>query len=153
MRRRVEAGHTWERSTEWNSVRALLAHEAQTEMGRELAATAEPLTDPHAVRAELEETRQARLALATSSPLPLHGIPDIRPALSRCHVARSLPDGPELALLAPACTPSVDRADPIRRDRAQRQRQPRPRPGGARRRARDRPSSGRPGRRGPRAHR
>src|SRR2546427_426321 len=102
MRRRVEAGHTWERSTEWNSVRALLAHEAQTEMGRELAATAEPLTDPHAVRAELEVTRQARLALATSSPLPLHGIPDIRPVLERCRVAGSVLDGAELALLAPA---------------------------------------------------
>src|SRR2546422_11613279 len=102
MRRRVEAGHTWERSTEWNSVRALLAHEAQTEMGRELAATAEPLTDPHAVRAELEVTRQARLALATSSPLPLHGFPDIRPVLERCRVAGSVLDGAELALLAPA---------------------------------------------------
>src|SRR2546422_5190382 len=78
MRRRVEAGHTWERSTEWNAVRALLAHEAQTEMGRELAATAEPLTAPRAVVAELELTRQARLALATSRPLPLDGFPDIR---------------------------------------------------------------------------
>jgi DNA mismatch repair protein MutS2 len=102
MRRRVEAGHTWERSTEWNAVRALLAHEAQTEMGRELAATAEPLTDPRAVRAELEVTRQARLALATSSPLPLDGFPDIRPVLERCRVAGSVLDGAELARLAPA---------------------------------------------------
>src|SRR3989454_987455 len=96
MRRRVEAGHTWERSTEWNAVRALLAHEAQTEMGRELAATAEPLTAPRAVVAELELTRQARLALATSSPLPLDGFPDIRPELERCRVAGSVLDGAEL---------------------------------------------------------
>jgi len=102
MRRRVEAGHTWERSTEWNAVRALLAHEAQTEMGRELAATAEPLTAPRAVVAELELTRQARLALATSSPLPLDGFPDIRPVLERCRVAGSVLDGAELARLAPA---------------------------------------------------
>src|SRR5438128_475344 len=102
MRRRVEAGHTWERSTEWNAVRALLAHEAQTEMGRELAATAEPLTAPRAVVAELELTRQARLALATSSPLPLDGFPDIRPMLERCRVAGSVLDGAELARLAPA---------------------------------------------------
>src|SRR5213593_4474913 len=102
MRRRVEAGHTWERSTEWNAVRALLAHEAQTEMGRELAATAEPLTAPRAVVAELELTRQARLALATSSPLPLDGFPDIRPVLERCRVAGSVLDGADLARLAPA---------------------------------------------------
>ncbi len=98
----MEAGHTWERSTEWNAVRALLAHEAQTEMGRELAATAEPLTAPRAVVAELELTRQARLALATSSPLPLDGFPDIRPVLERCRVAGSVLDGAELARLAPA---------------------------------------------------
>src|SRR5207249_7195981 len=78
---RYTPGHTWERSTEWNAVRALLADEAQTEMGRELAATVEPLTDPSEVRTELQLTRQARLARATSGSLPLDGFPDIRPAL------------------------------------------------------------------------
>ena len=41
----MEAGHIRERGTEWDAVRALLAHEAQTAMGRERAAAAEPLTD------------------------------------------------------------------------------------------------------------
>src|SRR3989475_7115998 len=102
MRRRVEAGHPWERPTEGNGVRALLAHEAQPERGRERAPPAEPLTAPRAVVAELELTRQARLALATSSPLPLDGFPDIRPVLERCRVAGSVLDGAELARLAPA---------------------------------------------------
>src|SRR5439155_44668 len=102
MRRRLEAGHTWERSTEWNAVRALLAHEAQTEMGRELAATAEPLTAPRAVVAELELTRQARLALATSSPLPRDAFPSIRPAPEPRRVPGSVRDGAERARPAPA---------------------------------------------------
>src|SRR3990172_7249816 len=49
VRRRVEAGHIRERGTEWDAVRALLAHEAQTAMGRERAAGAEPLSDPGAL--------------------------------------------------------------------------------------------------------
>src|SRR5881628_3028490 len=102
MRRSVEAGHTWERSTEWNAVRALLAHEAQTEMGRELVATAEPLTDPRTVHTELRLTRQARLARATSGPLPLDSFPDVRPVLDRCRTVGSVLDGTELAGLVPA---------------------------------------------------
>src|SRR5436309_14554695 len=102
MRRSVEAGHTWERSTEWNAVRALLAHEAQTEMGRELVATAEPLTDPRTVHTELRLTRQARLARATSGPLPLDSFPDVRQVLHRCRTVGSVLDGAELAGLVPA---------------------------------------------------
>src|SRR5213592_3013941 len=102
MRRSVEAGHTWERSTEWNAVRALLAHEAQTEMGRELVATAEPLTDPRTVYTELRLTRQARLARATSGPLPLDSFPDVRQVLDRCRTVGSVLDGAELAGLVPA---------------------------------------------------
>jgi DNA mismatch repair protein MutS2 len=98
----VEAGHTWERSTEWNAVRTLLAHEAQTEMGRELAAAAEPLPDPLRVQTELELTRQARLALATSGLPPLDGFPDIRPVLDRCRMAGSVLDGTELVRLLDA---------------------------------------------------
>src|SRR5437667_205766 len=93
MRRSVEAGHTWERSTEWNAVRALLAHEAQTEMGRELVATAEPLTDPRTVHTELRLTRQARLARATSGPLPLDSFPDVRQVLHRCRTVGSVLPG------------------------------------------------------------
>src|SRR3990167_3066847 len=57
VRRRVEAGHIRERGTEWDAVRALLAHEAQTAMGRERAAAAAPLTDPGAVQAAIDPTR------------------------------------------------------------------------------------------------
>src|SRR5438309_10395059 len=101
MRRRVEAGRIWEPATEWNAVRALLAHEALTEMGRERAATAEPLTDAPAVEAAIEMTRQARLALATAGPLPLEALPDIRPVLVRCRADGSALDGPELILIVP----------------------------------------------------
>jgi DNA mismatch repair protein MutS2 len=97
----VEAGRIWERGTEWNAVRALLAHEAQTEMGRERATAAEPLTDPLAVQTALELTRQARLALATAGSLPLDGVPDIRPILERCRAAGSVLDGSELVQVIP----------------------------------------------------
>src|SRR2546425_8081346 len=102
MRRSVEAGHTWERSTEWNAVRALLAHEAQTEMGRELVATAEPLTDPRTVHTQLRLTRQARLARVTAGPLPPDSFPDVRQVLDRCRTVGSVLDGAELAGLVPA---------------------------------------------------
>src|SRR6266480_2684953 len=102
MRRRVAAGRTWERPTEWNAVRALLAHEARTDMGRELAAAAEPLSDPLRIHTELELTRQARVARATSGALPVNGFPDIRPTLGRSRAAGSVLDGVELVRLVPA---------------------------------------------------
>jgi len=83
-------------------VRALLADEAQTEMGRELAATVEPLTDPSEVCTELQLTRQTRLARATSGSLPLDGFPDIRPALDHCRTIGSVLDGADLVRLVPA---------------------------------------------------
>ena len=83
-------------------MRALLADEAQTEMGRELAATVEPLTDPSEVRTELQLTRQARLARVTSGSLPLDGFPDIRPALDHCRTIGSVLDGADLVRLVPA---------------------------------------------------
>ena len=99
--RRLVSGRTWEPSTEWNSVRALLAHEALTEMGRERATTAEPLTDVTAVQAAIEMTRQARLALSAAGPLPLEALPDIRPALDRCQADGSVLDGLELVQIVP----------------------------------------------------
>jgi DNA mismatch repair protein MutS2 len=101
MRRGLESGRTWEPGTEWNAVRALLAHEALTEMGRERATTAEPLTDVTGVEAAIEMTRQARLALSAAGPLPLDALPDIRPALARCHVDGSVLDGLELVQIVP----------------------------------------------------
>src|SRR6266513_2237134 len=101
MRRRVEAGRIWVRGTEWNAVRALLAHEALTEMGRERATDATPLTEPLAVHAAIELTRQARLALATSGSPPLERVPDVRPLLDRCRAAGSVLDGADLIQFIP----------------------------------------------------
>ncbi|MEK7701045.1 MAG: hypothetical protein AAB418_03465, partial [candidate division NC10 bacterium] len=97
----MEAGRIWERGTEWNAVRALLAHEAQTELGRERAATAEPFSDPGVVEAAIETTRQARLALATSGSPPLPPGADIRGVLDRGRTPGSVLDGPELVQLIP----------------------------------------------------
>ena len=97
----MEAGRTWEPGTEWNAVRALLAHEALTAMGRERATTAEPLTDVCEVQAAIEMTRQARLALSRAGSLPLEGLPDIRPVLTRCRADGSVLDGLELVQIIP----------------------------------------------------
>src|SRR5437762_2087625 len=75
MRPRLESGRIWEPGTEWNAVRALLAHEALTEMGRDRAITAEPLT--------------------------LEALPDIRPLLGRCRADGSMLEGPELIQIVP----------------------------------------------------
>ena len=48
---------------EWPQVLALLAREARTPMGRELATATLPFTDPEAIRRALGETRQARAAM------------------------------------------------------------------------------------------
>jgi DNA mismatch repair protein MutS2 len=82
-------------------VRGLLAHEALTEMGRERATEAEPLTDATEVQAAIEMTRQARLALSAAGALPLEALPDIRPALTRCHADGSVLDGLELVQIVP----------------------------------------------------
>ncbi len=92
----MESGRTWEPGTEWNAVRALLAHEALTGMGRERATTAEPLTDVSEVQAAIDMTREARLALSTAGSLPLEALPDIRPVLTAV-ITESLPRFPELA--------------------------------------------------------
>ena len=101
MRRRLQAGRIWEPGTEWNAVRALLAHEASTQMGRDRATAAEPLTDLSEVQAAIEMTRQARLALATAGSLPLEALPDIRPILARCRAEGSVLDGSEMIQIVP----------------------------------------------------
>src|SRR5688572_27037139 len=102
MTERVEAGRIWGRGTEWDAVRALLASEAATEMGRERARTAEPLSVASEVDTALEITAQARLALGAEGAPPLDGIPDVRATLDRCRPEGSVLDGAELALLIPA---------------------------------------------------
>ncbi len=72
------------RGVEWNEVRALLAAETDTPMGRDRALGATPLLDPPAVSAALSETSQARLAVAAHGLPPWQAIPDVRPSLTRC---------------------------------------------------------------------
>ncbi len=96
------AGRIWDRGTEWDSVRSLLAKEARTAMGREAALTAAPHTDLAAVQSAIALTGEARLALGAEGAPPLDGIPDIRPVLARCSAEGSVLEGAELARLIPA---------------------------------------------------
>jgi DNA mismatch repair protein MutS2 len=102
MTQRVEARRIWGRGTEWDAVRTLLASEAATEMGRERARTAEPLSAASEVDTALEITAQARLALGAEGAPPLDGVPDVRATLERSRPEGSVLDGAELALLIPA---------------------------------------------------
>jgi DNA mismatch repair protein MutS2 len=98
----VGAGRIWDRGTEWESVRALLATEARTAMGREHALQATPLVDTAAVRSTIAETGEARLALGGEGAPPLDGVPDVRAVLARAAAEGGVLDGSELALLIPA---------------------------------------------------
>ena len=75
---------------EWPQVLALLAREARTPMGRELALATLPFTDPGAIRHALGETRQARAAMGQTGVPPWEGIPDVRPTLETARVAGSV---------------------------------------------------------------
>src|SRR2546428_4460166 len=101
MRRRVQAGRLWGRGIEWDAVRALVASDARTAMGRERALTAEPLTDPTEVESALDSTAEARHALAQEGAPPLDGVPDPRPVLDRARTDGAVLDGPELLTLIP----------------------------------------------------
>src|SRR5262245_1314960 len=101
MRRRVEAGRVWGRGIEWDAVRALVASDARTTMGRDRALTAEPLTDPTDVERALDSTAEARRALVQEGAPPLEGVTDPRPILERARAEGSVLDGPELLALLP----------------------------------------------------
>jgi len=101
MRRRVEAGRLWGRGIEWDALRALVASDARTTMGRERAQTAEPLTDPTDVDQALDSTAEARRALVQEGAPPLDGLSDPRPTLERTRAEGSVLDGPELLALLP----------------------------------------------------
>jgi DNA mismatch repair protein MutS2 len=98
----MEAGRIWSRGIEWDAVRALLAREAQTPMGRERASVTEPLLDVSAVRSELESTTQARRALAEIGAPPLDTVPEIRQILEHCQIPGSVLDGVEFVSLRAA---------------------------------------------------
>ena len=95
------AGRIWDRGTEWDAVRSLLATEARTAMGRETALAATPLTDAVAVQSAIALTGEARVALGAEGPPPLDGIPDVRPILARAVADGSVLEGVELAQLIP----------------------------------------------------
>jgi len=98
----MEAGRIWSRGIEWEAVRALLAREAQTSMGRERASAIAPLLDLPAVRSELEATAQARRVLPEAGAPPLDTIPDVRQILEQCRIPGSVLDGAELVSLRAA---------------------------------------------------
>lgn len=89
------------RGVEWDQVLALLATETSTAMGRERALELEPWTDPGSVRHALEETRQARQALAQGGAPPWGVIPDVRPGLDKAELPGSVLEGTELAAFLP----------------------------------------------------
>jgi DNA mismatch repair protein MutS2 len=95
----MEAGRIWSRGIEWDAVRALLAREAQTPMGRERASATEPLLDVSSVQSELETTTQARRVLSEIGPPPLDTVPDVRQTLEYCRLPGSVLDGTELVTL------------------------------------------------------
>jgi DNA mismatch repair protein MutS2 len=86
---------------EWSQVLALLAREARTPMGRELATATLPFTDPGAIRRALGETRQARAAMVQIGLPPWEGIPDVRPTLETARVPGSVAEAADLAALIP----------------------------------------------------
>ena len=86
---------------EWPEVLALLAREARTAMGRELAQTAPPLTERDAIRHALQETAQARAALGQTGAPPWDGVVDVRPMLEAARVPGSVAEAADLAALIP----------------------------------------------------
>jgi len=86
---------------EWAQVLALLAREARTPMGRELATGTLPFTDPGAIRRALGETGQARAAMVQTGVPPWEGIPDVRPTLESARVEGSVAEAVDLAALIP----------------------------------------------------
>lgn len=86
---------------EWPEVLDLLAREARTPMGRELARAATPRTDLTGIRAALAETAQARAALGQTGAPPWDGVIDVRPTLEAARVPGSVAEAPELAALIP----------------------------------------------------
>jgi DNA mismatch repair protein MutS2 len=86
---------------EWSEVLALLAREARTPMGRELAAATAPSTDAPTIRRALDETRQARAALGQTGVPPWEGIPDVRPTLETARVPGAVAEAADLAALIP----------------------------------------------------
>ncbi len=86
---------------EWPEVLDLLAREARTPMGRELAHAATARTDLAGIRAALAETAEARAALGQTGAPPWDGVVDVRPTLEAARVPGSVAEAADLAALIP----------------------------------------------------
>jgi len=95
---RIAAG---DGGVEWGQVRALLARDTRTPMGRERALGLLPTQDLEAITHALDETRQGRAALALAGPPPWEIIPDVRPTLDAVRVPGAVADGIALAAMIP----------------------------------------------------
>ncbi len=105
----MEVGRIWGRGIEWDAIRTLLASDARTEMGRDRALTASPLTEETEVQTALDLTAEARRAVVQEGAPPLDGVPDVRPALERAGADGAALDGAELLLFVPVldCAPRL----------------------------------------------
>ncbi|MBI2207457.1 MAG: endonuclease MutS2 [Candidatus Rokubacteria bacterium] len=97
----MEAGRIGGLGVEWNGLRALLARETRTPMGKDRALSAEPATDPATIAAAIALTAEARDAYSVAGPPPLEFVPDVRPVLDRSLVGGAVLDGSELVLMLP----------------------------------------------------
>jgi DNA mismatch repair protein MutS2 len=86
---------------DWHAVRALVARDTHTPMGRERAGALEPLAGLDAVQAALADTTHARLATGAVGPPPWNVVPDVRPTLEHARTPGAVADGAELAGMIP----------------------------------------------------
>jgi DNA mismatch repair protein MutS2 len=87
------AGTSWEgalAALEWEKVISRLRSHAASDPGRNLCAGLVPGTDPEAIRASLEENRDARRMLVDEGPLPLEGLKEILPEIEKAEKGASL---------------------------------------------------------------
>lgn len=69
---------------EWERITDLLAAQAATPLGAELARELEPSADAAEVASRQEETAEANALVARGMSVPLAGITDVRPVVRRC---------------------------------------------------------------------
>ncbi len=86
---------------EWGQVLAVLARDAETPIGRELALGLRPSRHLRAIEWSLRETREGRAALRLAGAPPWETIPEVRPTLEAVRVPGSVAEGAELAELIP----------------------------------------------------
>lgn len=78
------------RILEYDRIRAMLAEQATSLRGKELAGALEPMDDDHAIANRLAETSEARGVLRSPSPVPLGGLHDLRSLALRAAAGAAL---------------------------------------------------------------